>query len=160
MYIQPGSIAILESTMAQELLHSTEPAQFAYVWTDGTPRVVPIWFAWNGSALVVSSPPTAPKVNVLRRNPAVAVTINTSIPPYKVLLIRGHAEVELVDGIPPEYVSSARHYFGEEQGAAWCNQVDKLFSQMARILIRPTWAEVHDFQNRFPKAIADAMAGG
>lgn len=156
----PGSLALLESSVAQELLHSTEPAQLAYVWTDGTPRVVPIWFAWNGSDLVVSSPSTAPKVNVLRRNPAVAVTINTSTPPYKVLLIRGRAEVELVDGIPPEYASSARHYFGEEQGVAWCAQVGKLFSQMARIVIHPTWAETHDFQNRFPKAVTDAMAEG
>ena len=160
MSTQPGNLALLDSAVAQELLHSTEPAQFAYVWTDGTPRVVPIWFAWNGSTLVVASPPTAPKVNVLRRNPAVAVTINTSAPPYKVLLIRGRAEVELVDGIPAEYAASARHYFGEEQGAAWCDQVGKLFNQMARIVIHPTWAETHDFQNRFPKAIADAMAGG
>jgi len=158
MSVDSGSPALLDNPVAQELLHSAEPAQLAYCWTDGTPRVVPIWFTWTGSTLVIGSPPSAPKVDVLRHNPQVAITINTHTPPYKVLLLRGRAEVELVDGVAVEYAAAARRYFGEEQGAAWCAQVATLFSQMARIEIRPTWVEVHDFQTRLPQAIANAMA--
>lgn len=46
--------------MAQELLQAPIPARLAYIWHDDTPRVVPIWFHWNGVALVLGTPLTAP----------------------------------------------------------------------------------------------------
>lgn len=48
MATSQGDIALLNDPVAQELLHSTVPARLAYTWLDGTPRVVPIWFHWNG----------------------------------------------------------------------------------------------------------------
>src|SRR5437870_2151787 len=54
-----GDLALLEDPVAQELLGSREPARLAYTWLDGTPRVVPIWFHWDGRALVLGSPPGA-----------------------------------------------------------------------------------------------------
>lgn len=45
----------------------------------------------------------ARKLPAWRRNPAVAVTIDTESHPPKVLLIRGKAELDVVDGIPDEY---------------------------------------------------------
>ena len=51
----------LNDPVAHELLTSRELARLAYTWTDGTPRVVPIWFQWTGVAVVVSSPVRAPK---------------------------------------------------------------------------------------------------
>ncbi len=39
-----GDLALLEHPVAQQLLASRELARLAYTWTDGTPRVVPIWF--------------------------------------------------------------------------------------------------------------------
>ena len=122
MSSQTDSLAYLASPLAQELLQSTEMAQLAYIWTDGTPRVVPVWFSWNGSELVVGSPPPSPKVHALRQNPDVAVTINSTGWPYMVLLLRGKAEVEIMDGVVPEYAASAQRYFGEEQGQAWSGQ--------------------------------------
>lgn len=159
MSTQNGTLSALESAVAQELLHSTEMAQLAYNWSDGTPRVVPIWFTWNGSALVLGSPPNSPKVDALRRDPEVAITINTTGWPYRVLLLRGRAEVEVVEGVVPEYAASAQRYFGAEQGQGWVNQVGQMFSQMARIVVRPTWAKTLDFESRFPQAIESAMAG-
>ncbi len=135
-------------------------AQLAYVWNDGTPRVVPVWFNWNGSEIVLGSPPTSPKVNALRQNPAVALTINSTDWPYDVLLIRGNAEVEMVDGVVPEYAESAKRYFGAEQGSVWTGQVDQMFTQMARIVIRPEWVGTLDFEARFPSAIEAAMGAG
>ena len=41
--------------MAQLLLTSKIPARLAYTWTDGTPRVVPIWFHWNGTQMIFGS---------------------------------------------------------------------------------------------------------
>jgi hypothetical protein len=160
MATNQGSLALLSDPVAQNLLHSNVPARLAYVWEDGTPRVVPIWFNWNGTQVVVASPPNAPKVKVLKLHPKVALTIDSNTPPYKVLLIRGTANVELIEGGVPEYALAAEKYYGEEQGKAWLDMAGKLFTHFARIAITPEWVAVMDFEQRFPNAIEDAMAGG
>jgi uncharacterized pyridoxamine 5'-phosphate oxidase family protein len=66
---------------------------------DGTPRVVPIGFTWNGSEVVMCTATNAPKLASLRRNPAVALTIDTEVHPPNVLLIRGEALLDEVEGI-------------------------------------------------------------
>jgi hypothetical protein len=159
MTTKQGDTALLNDPIAQELLHSTIPARLAYVSGDGTPRVIPIWFHWNGEDLVLGTPLKAPKVRALTQNSKVALTIDTNSWPNKVLQIRGTAKVETVDGVVAEYAVAALRYFGEEQGRAWVEQVGKMFSQMARISVRPEWVSVIDFEKRFPSAIESAMAG-
>ena len=159
MPTKQGDTALLNDPIAQELLRSTIPARLAYVWHDGSPRVVPIWFHWNGEEFVFGTPPTAPKTKALRQNSKVALTIDTDAWPHRVLQIRGTAKVETVDGVVPEYAAAARRYFGEEQGQAWVEQMGKMFSQMARISVRPEWVGIMDFESRFPNAIEAAMGG-
>ena len=154
-----GDLSLLDHPIAQELLHSINPAQLAYTWKDGTPRVLPIWFHWNSEEVVLGTPPKAPKVMVLPDHSQVALTINGSQWPYKALFIRGIASVEMVDGVASEYAAAAQRYFGEEQGRAWVEQVRTMFAQMARISVRPTWVGLLDFETRFPSAIEAAMAG-
>ena len=154
-----GDLSLLDHPIAQELLHSTVPARLAYAWKDGTPRVVPIWFHWNGEEVVLGSPPKAPKVMIVSDHSQVALTIDGNQWPYRALLIRGIAKVETVDGVLPEYAAAAERYFGEEQGRAWVEQVRAMFAQMARISVRPTWVGLLDFETRFPNAIEAAMAG-
>lgn len=153
-----GDLTILDDPIAQELLRSPLPARLAYTWTDGTPRVVPIWFHWTGAEVVMGGPDDAPKVEALRLNPAVAITIDGDTWPYKVLLLRGQAQVTFVDGVAAEYAAAARRYFGEEQGAAWAEQVGQMVPRMARIAVRPNWVRILDFQTRFPSALARRMA--
>ena len=153
-----GDLELLNDPIAQELLRSTIPARLAYTWPDGTPRTVPIWFHWTGEEIVMGSPYDAPKVQALQANPAVAITIDTESWPAKVLLIRGPAQVELVDGMVAEYGAAARRYFGKEQGAAWTAQVAQMRPRMARIAVRPAWVGILDFQTRFPEALAKRMS--
>ena len=153
-----AELAILDDPVAQSLLASAIPARLAYTAQDGTPRVVPIWFHWTGDELVMAGPPDAPKVDAIRANPDVAVTIDDTVWPYKVLLLRGTATVDIVDGVAPEYRLAARRYFGEAQGDAWADQVGKMTDQTGRIALRPNWATVLDFETRFPQALARRMA--
>lgn len=154
MTVHQGHLDLLQHPISQELLHSKIPARLAYVWTDGTPRVIPIWFHWNGRELVMATPPKAPKLKALARNSKVSLTIDDNTFPHKVLLIRGTARLEPVDGIVPEYATAAERYFGPEQGKAWVNQLRTLISSMVRITITPEWAALLDFQTRFPSALS------
>lgn len=149
-----GDLSLLEDPIAQELLRSREPAQLAYVWTDGTPRIVPIWFHWNGRELVLGTPPGAPKLKALRQNPRVAVSINSNTWPYKVLLIRGDAALDPVEGVSQEYAAAAQRYFGAEGGQAWVDQVRASGAPMTRVVITPRWVGIIDFQTRFPSALS------
>lgn len=154
MSARHGDLALLTDPVAQAMLTSTKPARLAYNWTDGSPRVVPIWFHWNGSEVVLASPPRAPKLRALREDPRVALTIDGNDFPYPVLLIRGRTRVEMCEGIAPEYELSARRYFGAEQGSAWVENVRGMLSTMARIVVTPEWVSVLDFQTRFPSALS------
>jgi PPOX class probable F420-dependent enzyme len=139
---------------AKRLLQSTIPARLAYNWLDGSPRVVPIWFHWTGRAFVLGTPPKAPKLRALARDPRVALTIDGNEFPHPVLMVRGEARIEYMDDIVPEYAAAARRYFGQEQGDAWVQQMRSMVRGMARITIEPREVRILDFETRFPSAIA------
>src|SRR5437764_15223526 len=102
MATKQGDVSLLNEPIAEELLHSTIPARLAYVWRDGTPRVIPIWFHWNGKEIVLGTPAKAPKTQALKSNSKVALTIDSTTWPYKVLQIRGTGQVETVQGAVPD----------------------------------------------------------
>jgi PPOX class probable F420-dependent enzyme len=154
MPVKQGDLELLQGPVSQELLQSKIPARLAYIATDGTPRVVPIWFHWNGREFVMATPPKAPKLKALAKNPKVALTIDDNAFPHKVLLVRGTARLEAVEGIVPEYAAAAERYFGPEQGRAWMQQVRTMMPSMMKITITPEWVGVLDFQTRFPSALS------
>ena len=154
MPVKQGDLGLLQHPTSRELLESKIPARLAYVWTDGTPRVIPIWFHWNGRELVMATPPKAPKLKALAKNPKVSLTIDDNMFPHKVLLIRGSARLQPVDGIVPEYIAAAERYFGREQGEAWIGQLRKMIPSMVKITITPEWVGLLDFQTRFPSALS------
>jgi Pyridoxamine 5'-phosphate oxidase len=147
-----GDVTLLEDPVARGLLGSRQLARLAYTWRDGTPRVVPIWFHWTGETITFGTPPKAPKLKALEERPEAAVTIDDSSAwPYRALLVRGRASVEMLDDVVPEYAEAASRYFGPEQGEAW---VSTLRGQpMARVALTPTWVAVLDFETRFPSAL-------
>jgi hypothetical protein len=153
MPVKQGSIDLLQHLASKELLQSTIPARLAYVWTDGTPRVVPIWFHWNEREFVLGTPSKAPKLKALAKNPRVALTIDDNTFPHKVLLVRGTARLQPVKGIVPEYALAAERYFGKQQGKAWLEQLASMTPEMVRITIAPEWVGLLDFQTRFPSAL-------
>jgi len=152
--VQQGDLGLLQHPAAQQLLQSKIPARLAYIWTDGTPRVIPIWFHWNGREFVMATPPRAPKLKALAKNPKVSFTIDDNTFPNKVLLVRGTARLEKVEGIAPEYEAAAARYFDPQQAQAWLSQLRTLISSQVRIITTPEWVGLLDFETRFPSAIS------
>ena len=158
MEIPQGDLALIADPVAQRLLASAIPAKLAYVALDGTPRNVPVWFHWNGRAVVIVSLVEAPKMDALRARPHVALSIDGDVMPYEALMIRGLAEVEPVNGIPPEYILAAKRYLGKEAGQAWIDQIKALNLKSSRITVTPQWVGLLDFQSRFPREVAKRMS--
>jgi len=149
---------ILNHPYSRELL-ARDITRLGYVAGDGTPRTVPIGFTWNGSEIVMCTATNAPKLRALRRNPAVALTIDTEIHPPRILLIRGRAELDPVDGIPEEYVSANTSYrMTPEQRREWEVGVRDLYTDgMVRIVVTPTWAKLIDFESTLPSAVEELV---
>ena len=152
--VKQGGLELLQHPAAQEMLLSKIPARLAYVWTDNTPRVIPIWFHWNGTEIVMATPPKAPKLKALAKNPKVSLTIDNNEFPHKVLLIRGSVRMEQIDGIVPEYAAAAERYFDPQLAQAWLKQLRGTISSMVRITVTPEWVGLLDFQTRFPSALS------
>ncbi|NJP93006.1 pyridoxamine 5-phosphate oxidase [Nonomuraea sp. FMUSA5-5] len=148
---------VLSRPYSQELL-ARDVTRLAYVATDGTPRNVPIAFTWNGSQIVMCTTKNAPKLAALRANPAVALTIDTEVHPPKILLIRGEVELDVVDGIPEEYLQMNGSYqMTAEQRVEWEAEVRSLYDGMVRIVVTPTWAKLIDFETTLPSAVEELM---
>ncbi|MGW0639068.1 pyridoxamine 5'-phosphate oxidase family protein [Nocardia salmonicida] len=149
---------ILNRPHSQELL-ARDLLRMAYVAKDGTPRNVPVGFAWNGAEIVVCTSTNAPKLPSLRHNPAVALTIDTEVHPPKMLLIRGRAELDVVHGIPAEYLEMNGSYeMTAEQRVVWEAEVHSLYEGMVRIVITPTWVKLIDFETTLPSAVEELIA--
>jgi hypothetical protein len=157
--VQPSEInEVLNRPISQELL-ARDLTRLAYIAKDGTPRSIPIGFTWNGSEIVMCTAKNAAKVPALRHNPAVALTIDTEVHPPKTLLIRGRAELDVVDGIPDEYLeyleSNGTYKMTPEQWEVWEADVRSLYDGMVRIVVTPTWAKLIDFETTLPSAVEE-----
>ncbi len=148
-----GGIELFDDPVAQELLESAIPARLAYAWTDGTPRVVSIWFQRAGNEIVLCTFYGAPKLRVLHSGDRVALTIDTDSPPNHVLAIRGSVEVTHRYGVIPEYAQAAERYLGREQADAYIGSLPPDV-RMARVAVQPDHVVVLDFETRFPRALS------
>ena len=150
-------LELMNDPVAQKLVNAPVHARLAYNAPDGSPRVIPMGYSWNGEVFVMASPPNAPKVRSLTANPKVALTIDTSTFPPLVLLVRGDAALELVDGVPAEFIESSRRFVGDEGMPEWEAGVRALYKQMAIIRITPTWAKIFDFETRLPSPVEELI---
>ena len=156
-----GDPALLDTELAQRLLASRIPARLAFAALDGTPRVVPTWFHWTGREIVMATYVAGPRIGIrhpaarlaaLRARPDVAVTIDTDTFPPQSLSLRGRVEITEVDGLAPEYAATARRYLGEEAAAGMLAGLDQPGTRQARIVLRPAWVGLLDFDTRLPSA--------
>ena len=149
---QEQVIQVMNDPLAQQLLNSNIPARLAYTGLDGFPRAIPIGFLWNGTTFAMGTATNSPKVKALQAHPHVALTIDTNTFPPQVLLVRGTARVEIVEGIALGFLEACLKYVGADQWEAFEAQVRATYKQQARITIVSEWAKILDFETRVPRA--------
>jgi PPOX class probable F420-dependent enzyme len=143
----------LDDPVVAALLEGPNLARLAYIGLDGRPRVVPIWFAHEGDEIIMITGPKADKLRALAQHPAVALTIDTTGPPPKALLIDGDATLEPVDGMAPEYRQIVERYLGPAADAYLAQLLPRVKRQV-RIRVRPRSWRVFDFVKRYPKSLS------
>ncbi|GAB1817196.1 pyridoxamine 5'-phosphate oxidase family protein [Herbidospora sp. RD11066] len=156
-----GDLRLLDTPLARRLLAAPLVARMAYTAADGTPRLVPVNFLWTGEEMVVGAFAGTYKIRDLRARPDVAVCVDTADGLPEVVMLRGRVTLEEVEGVLPEYAEIQRRGMGEEAGSAYVKAIDRPGLRMVRIGLRPNWAGVLDFRDRFPgmtpQPVVDAL---
>ena len=65
----------LVAARIDRLLRMETVVWLSSVASDGRPHLVPVWFSWDGDAVLIASKPNARKVGNLRANPSVMLAL-------------------------------------------------------------------------------------
>jgi PPOX class probable F420-dependent enzyme len=131
MSVPPASTAV--AARLDRFLSQEEVVWLSTVRPDGTPHLVPIWFTWDGTALLVFSKPHAQKVRNLRANPVAMLALGEPDEDFDVAL--SEARVELVEGpataLPADHLAK----YGDRMAALGLSREEFLatYSQVLRI---------------------------
>lgn len=75
------------------MLRAAPVVWLSSVRPDGSPHLVPVWFSWDGEAILVASKPSAQKVRNLRANPTVMLALGEPEDDFDVGMLEGRAEL-------------------------------------------------------------------
>lgn len=85
--------ASLAATRVRRFLEKEPVVWLSTVRPDGAPHIVPIWFWWDGDAVLVFSKPEAQKVRNMRAHPAVMLGVGDPEDDFDIGLLEGRAEL-------------------------------------------------------------------
>jgi PPOX class probable F420-dependent enzyme len=90
--------------LADERLRSEEIIWLTTVSPKGQPQSVPVWFLWDGQAVLIYSQPDQTKLRNIERNPRVALNFNSDPQGGHVVRMEGRATIDtsapLATGVP------------------------------------------------------------
>jgi PPOX class probable F420-dependent enzyme len=85
--------ALSPAARIDRLLRSEPVVWMSTVRPDGSPHLIPIWFSWDGEAILIASKPVAQKVRNIRANPVVMLALGQPDEDFDVGLLEGRAEL-------------------------------------------------------------------
>lgn len=81
------------------------------------PRVLPMWFWWDGSSVWMETGASFPNARILRENPYAAITIDESDGGLRLRAVVLRGTVEVIDGPPKLIASTMRRIYMRYVGA-------------------------------------------
>jgi len=75
---------------------------------DDRPRVLPMWFWWDGSSVWMETSPTFANFRVLRRNPRAALTIDEALSGLAMRAVVMRGRVEIIEAPLDEVMATVR----------------------------------------------------
>jgi hypothetical protein len=148
---------VMELPIAKQLVREEPILHLSYTARDGGPRVIPIGYVWDGARFLMWTVPHSAKVGALRADDRVAITIDVPGPPPRVLLVRGRAALETVDGVPDGYLEASHRTMPREAWEGFDTQVRALYKRMTVIMVTPEWARLLDFETTLPSAVESLL---
>lgn len=99
---------------ARALLNGANIGHLATLMPDGTPHVTPVWVDVEDSTVLINSADGRVKVENLKRDPRVGLSVADGENPYIAVSIRGRVREITDDGAEEHIDALAQRYLGEE----------------------------------------------
>lgn len=87
----------------------------ATLMPDGSPQVSPVWVELDGGDIIVNTAEGRVKIDNVRRDPRVALSVFDQKDPYTMVVVRGVVTETTHDGAEEGIDRLARKYLGEER---------------------------------------------
>ncbi|MBI5289055.1 MAG: PPOX class F420-dependent oxidoreductase [Chloroflexi bacterium] len=100
---------------AKQYLEAKGFAHIATINKDGSPQVSPVWIEHDGTRVIVNSEDKRLKVQNLRRNPHVSLSIQNVENPYEYIEIRGKVVEITPEGGFEGIDRLAKKYIGQDK---------------------------------------------
>ena len=121
-------MANMSPTELDAFLRETRICKLAYLQASGAPTIVPVWFEWDGSVARVFTSKDSPKVERIRVDPRVALSVEEPVGvPERWATIEGTVEmteggtVALIERLARRYYEPQR---AEESIKSWTSRAD------------------------------------
>ena len=109
-------------------------SNLATLRTDGSPHLAPVWHLYDGEKLLILSSPTSVKVQNLRGDPRVGISIPRETEPHGFVQVNGTAELS-EEWDRQVLWDMSINYQGQEEGARYAEQT---YRDMEFVLITIT----------------------
>ena len=133
------SISIDETTtFGKQVMNRITGEQIAWLTTvdsHGVPQPNPVWFLWHAGTIYIYSEPDQAKLANIRRNPGVAVHLNT-IGGGNVIVLTGAAEIVDRASVPAAVTDAYLEKYGQAiTGGGWTlESMPAQYSETIRIV--------------------------
>ena len=97
-----------------DLFNKKSFASVATLMKDGSPQVTPVWVDYDGEYILINTSKGRQKMNNLKRDPRIALSIQDPDNPYRKLIVRGRVVEETEQGADEHIDKLAKKYTGAD----------------------------------------------
>ena len=102
---------------------------------DGAPHAVPTWYEYQAGKVTFHTDTSAFKYKCLQHEPRIALVVDTKRPPYKCVILKGRATIEIKPNDDARGLRMSIAYLGPKTGRAYHNTVKG--AEVAVVTLKP-----------------------
>jgi PPOX class probable F420-dependent enzyme len=130
------------------LLSQPHIAVVAVTAPDGAPHAVPTWYEYKGGKVTFHTDRTAFKYKCLEHDPRITLVVDTKKAPYKCVVLKGTASIEIKKNDDARGLRMSIAYLGQKNGKAYHNTMKG--QEVAVVTLKPSRIISWDYSNLLP----------
>jgi PPOX class probable F420-dependent enzyme len=131
-----------------QLLAQPHIAVVAVTAPDGAPHAVPTWYEYKSGKVTFHTETTAFKYKCLEHDPRVTLVVDTKKAPYKCVILKGRATIEIKRNDDVRGLRMSIAYLGPKNGTAYHNTVKG--QEVAVVTLKPERIISWDYGKEMP----------
>jgi PPOX class probable F420-dependent enzyme len=125
--------------MIERRLRDDVIAWLTTVTPSGKPAPRPVWFVWDGAAIIIYSQPNVAKLRHIAANPQVTVNFNSGATGGDIVVISGTAELVPGAPLPSEFPGMQDKYTAMIQAMGYEAEWYNTYSEAIRVTPVSAW---------------------